>query len=229
MQIKEVSQQVNKALNAYILKIYAYMTIGLIITGVVAFATASSPTMLKAIYGTPLMYVVMFAPLVFILVISFGINKLQAQTAQTLFWIFAAVMGLSLSSIFLTYTGVSIARTFLICSAMFLTMCIYGYTTQTDLSRLGSVLIMALFGIIIASIVNIFLKSTGLEFAVSVIGVLVFAGLTAWDTQKIKLSFDEADEHEIASKKAIMGALSLYLDFINLFLMLLRLVGNRNN
>lgn len=229
MQLRSSEQQVGRVFRSYMLKIYGYMTGGLLLTGLVSFFTASSPTMVKAIFGTPLQYVVMFAPLIFVMVISFGINKLRAQTAQILFWMFALVMGLSLSSIFLAYTGLSVARTFLVCSSMFLVMCIYGYVTQTDLSRFGNILLMALIGIIIASVVNIFLKSTGLEFAVSILGVIIFAGLTAWDTQKIKLSYDVSDDYEVSSKKSIIGALSLYLDFINLFLMLLRLMGNNRN
>lgn len=220
-------QAVSQAFKSYLLKIYGYMTFGLILTGVIAFFTASSPAMLNLIFNTPLRYVVMLAPLVFVLVISFGINKLSSQTAQMLFWLFAAAMGLSLASIFIVYTGVSVSRVFLISAATFLIMSIYGYTTKTDLSRFGAILLMGLIGIIIASLVNIFLKSSGLELVISIIGVLVFVGLTAWDTQKIKLMYDVSDEREMANKKAVLGALTLYLDFINLFLMLLRLIGDR--
>ncbi|MGV3278932.1 Bax inhibitor-1/YccA family protein [Rickettsiales bacterium LUAb2] len=226
---RTTEQDVSQAFRSYLLRIYSYMTGGLAITGIVAFLTASSPTMMHAIFGTPLAYVVMFAPLVFMLVISFGINKLQSSTAQLLFWAFAAVMGLSLASIFMVYTGISITRVFLITSATFLVMSIYGYTTKTDLSRFGAILMMGLIGIIIASIVNIFLRSSGLELAVSILGVLIFTGLTAWDTQKIKLMYDVTDNREMSNKKAIIGALTLYLDFINLFLMLLRFIGDRRN
>lgn len=218
---------VSQAFRTYLLKIYGYMTGGLVLTGLFAFFVASNPAVFNTIFKTPLAYVVMFAPLIFVLVISFGINKLSASAAQTIFWLFAATMGLSLASIFKVYTGISITRVFLITSATFLVMSIYGYTTKTDLSRFGAILLMALIGVIIASVVNIFLKSSGLELVVSIIGVLVFVGLTAWDTQKIKLSFDINDEKEMASKKAVIGALTLYLDFINLFLMLLRIIGDR--
>ncbi|MFL1780687.1 Bax inhibitor-1/YccA family protein [Candidatus Hepatincolaceae symbiont of Richtersius coronifer] len=214
-------------LKSYMLRVYNYMGCGLILTALAAYFTANSPYLMQLIYGTPLQYVVMLAPLAFILVLSFGINKLSARTTQLLFWLFAAVMGLSLSYIFTLYTGSSLTRVFLITAATFLTMSIYGYTTKADLSRFGSILIMGLIGIIIASIVNIFLKSSGLDFGISLIGVVVFTGLTAWDTQKIKLSYDVNQSAEHLNKTAVFGALSLYLDFINLFLMLLRLVGDR--
>lgn len=229
MDLRSTNVSASQAFRSYMLKIYAYMGGALIVTGLVAFGTSTSPAMLHAIYGTPLKWVVMLLPLVFVMVISFGINNLRAETAQTLFWLFAAAMGVSLASIFLVYTGLSIAKTFLVCAAMFLIMSIYGYITGSDLSRFGSIMFMGLIGIIIASLVNIFLKSNGLDFAISVIGVLVFAGLTAWDVQKMKLMYNINDEHQIAAKKAVIGALALYLDFLNLFLMLLRLMGNRRD
>ncbi|MDR2007739.1 MAG: Bax inhibitor-1/YccA family protein [Alphaproteobacteria bacterium] len=217
----------NLALRSYMLRVYNYMGFGLILTGLIAYLTASTPAMVNAIYGTPLGMVVMFAPLAFILVLSFGVNKIQASTAQMLFWLFCAVMGVSISYIFLLYTGVSITRVFLITAATFLTMSIYGYTTKADLSKMGAILMMALIGIIIAMIVNIFMKSSQLDFAISIIGVIVFTGLTAWDTQRIKSNFDERMDSSTLKKSAILGALALYLNFINLFLMLLRLVGDR--
>jgi len=171
----------------------------------------------------------MLAPLAFVLVLSFGIQKLSTGTAQLLFWAFAAVMGLSLSSIFAVYTGGSIAKVFFITAGTFGAMSLYGYTTKRDLTQIGSFLMMGLIGIVIASLVNLFLQSDGLSFAISIVGVLVFVGLTAWDTQKIKESYDEAHGAELLAKGAIMGALSLYLDFINLFMMLLRLFGNQRN
>tara|TARA_B100000686_G_C16508559_1_gene820881 strand:- start:442 stop:924 length:483 start_codon:yes stop_codon:yes gene_type:complete len=158
---------------------------------------------------------------------SFGINKMSAVKAQTVFWVFAALMGLSLSWILLVYTGVSVARVFFITSATFGAMSIYGYTTKRDLTKLGSFLIMGLIGIIIASLVNIFLKSSMMYFVISILGVLIFVGLTAYDTQKIKNMYSASDTGELIGKKAIMGALTLYLDFINLFIMLLRLFGQR--
>ncbi len=217
----------SEALRKYMLRVYNYMGFGLILTALVAFFVASVPSLAKSIIGTPLGMVIMFAPLAFILVLSFGINKMKASTAQLLFWLFAAVNGASMSYIFFLYTGASITRVFLITAVTFLTMSIYGYTTKSDLSRMGNILLMALIGIVIASIVNIFMKSSAFDFAISLIGVIVFTGLTAWDTQKIKTSFNENADNETIKKTAIFGALSLYLDFINLFLMLLRLVGDR--
>jgi FtsH-binding integral membrane protein len=203
------------------------MASGVALTGIIAYAVAHSPAMMQAIFGTPLAWVVMLAPLAFVLVLSFGIHKLSLFATQALFWLFAATMGLSLASIFVVYTGESIARVFFITAASFGALSLYGYTTKRSLSGIGSFLIMGLFGIVIASVVNLFLKSTGLQFAISVIGVLVFAGLTAYDTQKIKEMYLDTDHEETAGKKAVMGALALYLDFINLMIMLLHLLGQR--
>lgn len=219
--------EASAGLKAYLLKVYNYMGFGLIITALAAFAVASSPAAINLIYNSGLKYIVIFAPLAFILVLSFGINKLSATQAQLLFWGFALVNGISLSFIFLLYTGVSITKVFLITAVTFLIMSIYGYTTKADLSKFGAILFMGLIGIIIASIVNIFMKSSGLDFGISIIGVLIFTGLTAWDTQKIKLGYSVTTTAEDLKKGAIFGALSLYLDFINLFLMLLRLMGDR--
>ncbi|MEG3616883.1 Bax inhibitor-1/YccA family protein [Magnetovibrio sp. PR-2] len=221
------TMEIDQGLRSYMLKVYNYMASGLALTGIVAMFTASSETMIQAIYGTPLQWVVMLAPLGFILFMSFGIHKMSAATAQALFWAFAAVMGLSMAWIFLVFTGASVARVFFITAGMFAGMSLYGYTTKRDLSGFGSFLFMGLIGIIIASIVNIFLESTALQFVISGVGVLVFTGLTAWDTQQIKAIYSEADSPEVAKKKAINGALRLYLDFINLFMMLLQLLGNR--
>lgn len=218
---------IDEGLRAYMLKVYNYMASGVALSGIVAALIASSPALLQAIYGTGLQWVIMLAPLGFILVLSFAINKLSASATQALFWAFAAVMGASLSWIFLAYTGSSIVRVFFITTATFGAMSIYGYTTKRDLTGMGTFMFMGLIGIIIASIVNIFLASSALDFAISVIGVLVFVGLTAYDTQKIRNMYFEADSHEVATKKAVMGALTLYLDFINLMIMLLRLFGER--
>jgi uncharacterized protein len=213
------------------------MGIGLVVTGLVAyfgnqFAVSADGQSLTAwgnlLYNSPLMWVVALAPLAFVLVLSFGINKLSTGAAQITFWAFAAVMGLSLSSIFLVYTDASIAKVFFISAATFGAMSLYGYTTKRDLTGIGNFLVMGLIGLIIASIVNIFLASSALDFAISAIGVLIFVGLTAYDTQRIKASYDVGYGHDVLTKGAIMGALSLYLDFINLFLMLLRLFGNRD-
>ncbi|WP_035872076.1 Bax inhibitor-1/YccA family protein [Cucumibacter marinus] len=222
---------IDEGLRNHMLRVYNYMGLGLGITGVIAFFVArfaeTSPAFAQTIYGSPLAFVIMLSPLAFVFALSFGINRMSAATAQMVFWGFAAVMGLSLSSIFLVYTDASIAKVFFITAAMFGAMSLWGYTTKRDLTAMGSFLFMGLIGLIVASIVNIFLGSSMLEFAISVLGVLIFTGLTAYDTQKIKEMYFEGDGAETAGKKAIMGALALYLDFINLFLMLLRLFGNR--
>lgn len=227
LQNSNTQSNYDVALRQYFGKIYNYMGFGLLVTALVAYFTASSPTLLQAIYGTPLKLVVMLAPLAFVLVLSFGVNKLQASTAQLLFWLFAGTMGLSLSSIFLVYTGASIVKAFLITGVTFLVMSIYGYSTNKDLSQFGTILLMGLVGIIIASIVNIFTKSSGLELLISFLGVIIFTGLIAYNTQRLKVIFNDGWNTESAKKAHIMGALSLYLDFINLFLMLLRLMGQR--
>ncbi len=219
---------VDEGLRQYMLRVYNYMAVGLAITGVVAFLTANSPTLLNAIYGSPLRWLVFLAPLGMVFYLSARMHKMSPAKAQTVFWIFAALMGLSLASIFIVYTGASIARVFFITAGTFGAMSLYGYTTKRDLTKLGSFLFMGLIGIIIASVVNLFIGSTMIQFVVSVLGVLIFVGLTAYDTQKIKEMYNVVDGSEIAGKKAIMGALRLYLDFINLFLMLLHLFGNRN-
>ena len=218
----------DQGLRSYMLSIYNFMASGLALTGIVAYGASQSEPLMQAIFGNQLlMWVVMLSPFAFVLVLSFGINKLKSSTAQALFWAFSITMGLSLSSIFLVYTGASITRVFFITSGTFAAMSLYGYTTKRDLTGFGSFLMMGLIGIIIASIVNMFLASSALHFAISVIGVLVFVGLTAYDTQKLKAIYSAADGAETSSKKVIMGALTLYLDFINLFLMLLRLFGDR--
>ncbi len=215
-------------LRTYMLKVYNYMASALALSGIVAFLTASSPAMMQVIYGTPLQWVVMLAPLGIVIYLSVRLNKLSAAAAQMWFWAFATMMGLSLSSILLAYTGESITRVFFITAGVFGTMSLYGYTTKKDLTAMGSFLMMGLFGIIIASVVNMFMQSTALQFAISAIGVVIFTGLTAYDTQKIKeIYFQVAGNSEAMGKAAIMGALRLYLDFINLMLMLLRLFGDR--
>jgi hypothetical protein len=227
---------IDAGLREYMLRIYNYMASGLALTGIIAYMSANNQAILSLMYtqgptgayeATGLAWIAMLSPLAFILALSFGINKMKASTAQAVFWAFSAVMGLSLSHIFLSYTGTSITRVFFITAGTFSAMSLYGYTTKKDLTGLGSFLFMGLIGIIIASVVNIFLQSSAMHFVISVIGVLIFVGLTAYDTQKIKNMYSEIDGSETASKKAIMGALTLYLDFINLFLMLLRLFGDR--
>jgi uncharacterized protein len=226
-QAGTAAADIDVGLRQYMLKIYNYMTGGLALTGVVAFAVANSPSLMYAIFGTPLAWVVMLAPLGFVLVFSFRIQRMAPATAQLLYWAFAACMGLSLSTIFLAYTHASVARVFFITAATFAGMSLYGYTTKRDLAGVGSFMFMGLIGLVIASVVNLFLQSTALQFALSVIGVIVFVGLTAWDTQRIKEMYVEGEDAGTGTKKAIFGALQLYLDFINLFVMLLQLMGNR--
>lgn len=214
-------------LRQHMLRVYNYMASGVLLTGIVAMLVASSPAIYQPIFGTPLKWVVMLAPLAFVFFFSFRIERMSAATAQMAYWAFAAVMGLSLSSVFLVFTGVSIAQTFFVTAIMFLSMSLWGYTTKQDLSRFGSFLMMGVIGVVIASLVNLFLQSSALQFAVSIIGVLVFTGLTAWDTQNIKAQYAEHLGHETNSKLAVFGALSLYLNFVNIFQLLLNLTGER--
>ena len=235
---------IDEGLRAFMLRVYNYMAIGLVLTGVAAYgaysaAVSSVPTEYAlrggiyltsfgaAIYTSPLMWLIVLAPLGLVFFLSFRINRLSVSAAQTTFWVYSALVGLSLSTIFLVYTMASITQVFFITAAMFGAMSLWGYTTKRDLTGMGSFLFMGLIGIIIASIVGIFFQSSALQFAISVIGVLVFTGLTAYDTQKIKEMYYVSDDGTVAGRKAIMGALSLYLDFINLFMMLLRLFGDR--
>ncbi|MBB6508776.1 hypothetical protein F4695_002125 [Rhizobium soli] len=227
---------IDEGLRAYMLKVYNLMALGLAITGIAAFATwqmavadGQLTPLGQLLFASPLRWVVMLSPLAVVFFLSFRINKMSVSAAQATFWGYAALMGLSLSSIFLVFTGQSIVQTFFVTAASFGALSLYGYTTKRSLSAMGSFLIMGLFGLIIASIVNIFLASSALGFAISAIGVLIFAGLTAYDTQKIKEMYYDADDATVMGRKAIMGALTLYLDFINLFTFLLQFMGNRNN
>lgn len=214
-------------LREYMVKVYNFMMIALGISGVVALMVASSPALMSAIFGTPLAWVVMLAPLGFVMFFGYKLNSISATQAKTYLWIYAGLMGLSLSTIFVAYTGASVARVFFISASTFGAMSLYGYTTKKDLTAMGSFLMMGLIGLIIASLVNIFLKSSALEFALSAIGVLIFIGLTAYDTQRIKQSYYYTSDSEMIGKLAVMGALSLYMDFINLFIMMLRFFGDR--
>jgi FtsH-binding integral membrane protein len=222
---------IDEGLRAYMLRVYNYMAIGVALTGVAAYATyqmvLSNPSLQQTLFGGPLYFVLLFVPLGLVFFLSFRIQHLQPATAQALFFVYAAILGVSLTPIFIVYTGASIARVFFISAASFGALSLYGYTTQRDLGPIGSFCIMGLFGIILASLVGLFFPSPGLSFVISVVGVLVFAGLTAWDTQQIKEMYSVNDDGTVAGRKAIMGALRLYLDFINLFLMLLRLMGDR--
>jgi FtsH-binding integral membrane protein len=239
--------EIDQGLRSFMLGVYNNMVIGLAITGLVALGTnmlavTTDPSLAVAhmgrigltsfgvaIYGSPLKWLVMLAPLAFVLFISFRIEKMAASTARMVFFLFSAAMGLSLSSILLLYTGASVANAFFITSAAFGALSLYGYTTKRDLSPIGSFLIMGLFGLVIASVVNIFVQSSGFKFALSILSILIFSGLTAWDTQSIKEMYYESDGYEIATKKSVNGALRLYLDFINIFTALLQLTGSRNN
>jgi FtsH-binding integral membrane protein len=224
----QTGEIIDQGLRSYMLKVYNLMALGLVITGLAAyfaFTFAVSDGQLTAfgtaIYTSPLKWVVILAPLAMVFFLSFRINSMSVSAAQMTFWVYAALVGLSLSSLFLIYTGQSVT------AAAFGGLSLYGYTTKRDLSAMGSFLIMGLFGLIIASIVNIFLASSAMQFAISAIGVLIFAGLTAYDTQRIKEMYYVADDATVAGRKAIMGALTLYLDFINLFMFLLQFMGDR--
>jgi uncharacterized protein len=221
--------EIDVGLRNYMLGVYNYMASGLALTGIVALMLSSSPQAMEAIFGTPLKWVIMFAPFGLVLFLGARLESMQASTAKAVFWLYAGLMGASLSSIFLIYTGESVVRVFFITSAAFGGLSLYGYTTKRNLSAFGSFLIMGLVGIIIAGLVNMFLQSSAMAFVISVIGVLVFAGLTAWDTQRIKEMYWDADGSEIAAKKAIMGALMLYMDFVNMFLLLLEFFGVRRD
>lgn len=218
-------EQIDAGLRGHMLSVYNYMGLALALTGLTAFVFA--PIYYQYVMGTPLTWVLMLAPFAFILVLGVKARTMSASAVQLTFWAFAIAMGLSLSSIFLAFTGTSIARVFFITAGTFGAMSLYGYTTKRDLSKFGSFLMMGLIGIVIAMVVNIFIASSALHFAISVIGVLVFTGLTAWDTQRIKEEYYALDSAEVQTKGAVLGALNLYLNFINLFIMLLHLFGNR--
>ncbi|HEY0294310.1 MAG TPA: Bax inhibitor-1/YccA family protein [Bordetella sp.] len=234
---------VDAGLRAYMLRVYNWMTSGLLLTGIVAYGVANTSLInlfypvVETPYGLrhtqgPLAIVAMLAPLAFVLVLSFGVNRLSKTAVQGIFWAFCAAMGASLTSIFLAYSGESIVRTFFITAATFGGMSLWGYTTRRDLTGMGSFLMMGLFGMILASLVNMFVGSSGLQFMISIVGVLVFTGLTAYDTQRIKSTYTQyayAEGPDQAGKRSVYDALSLYLNFINLFMLLLQLTGNRSN
>ena len=240
----ETAQVLDAGLRAYMLRVYNWMASGLVLTGIVAYGIVSIPSVFDLFYPlvmTPrgpahvpggLAWISMFAPLAFVMVLSFGVNRLSTPAAQALYWAFCAAMGASLTNIFMIYTHDSIVRVFFITAGTFAATSLYGYSTRADMTKMGSFLIMGLFGIIIASLVNMFLGSAGLQFAISVIGVLVFVGLTAYDTQRIKATYVQyayAEGTEQANKRSVYDSLSLFLNFINLFMFLLQLLGNRNN
>lgn len=214
-------------LRSYMLSVYNYMASGVLLTGIVALLFASSG-LAEQVLSTPLRWVIMLAPLGFVMAMSFGLNRMSTATLQMLYWAFTVVMGLSMSSIFLVYTGTSIAQTFFAVSAAFAGLSLFGYTTKKDLSGMGTFLIMGVVGLLVAMVINIFLQSSTLAFAISGIGVLIFAGLTAYDTQKIKSMYAYVAGTDMMGKVVIMGALNLYLDFINMFTFLLSFMGNRD-
>jgi uncharacterized protein len=229
---------IDAGLRAYMIRIYNYMAMGVALTGIVSWITFNAAVTETAgrlvltpfgqtIFSGPAVLVLFLGTLGLVILISWRIDRLQPATALALFMLYAGLLGLMLSSIFLTYTGTSITRVFFISAASFAGLSLFGYTTQRDLSPIGSFLMMGLIGLIIAMVVNIFLKSSGLDFVISAVGVLIFAGLTAWDTQKIKEMYDPMEDGTVVGRKAVMGALTLYLDFINLFLFLLRLFCDR--
>ena len=213
-------------LRSYMLSVYNYMASGVLLTGIVALLFANSG-LAEQVLSTPLRWVIMFAPLAFVMVMSFGINRISTGTLQLLFWAFATVMGLSMSSIFLVFTGTSIAQTFFAVSVGFLGLSLYGYTTKKDLSGFGTFLIMGVIGLLVAMVINLFLQSPAMTMAISAIGVLLFAGLTAYDTQKIKSMYAYVAGTDMMGKVVIMGALNLYLDFVNMFTFLLNFMGSR--
>jgi FtsH-binding integral membrane protein len=231
---------IDAGLRAYMLRVYNYMAAGVALTGIVAWVAFNAAVVQgpgggitgltafgQAIFGGPAVILLVLATLGLVFFISFRIQHLQPSTALTLFMLYAGLLGLMLSSVFLAYTGASVARVFFISAASFGALSLYGYTTQRDLSPIGSFLIMGVFGLVIAMLVNMFLKSTGLDFVISAVGVLVFAGMTAYDTQNIKEMYDVNDDGTASGRKSVMGALRLYLDFINLFMFLLRFLGDR--
>jgi FtsH-binding integral membrane protein len=218
-------------LRAHMLRVYNYMCAGLVLTGVVAFAFSqylmTSPETVQMIYGTPLRWVLALAPFAFILAMSFGINRMSFGTLQIVFWAFAATMGLSLASVLLVYTGMSVAKVFFMTAGMFAATSVYGYTTKRDLSKFGSFLFMGMIGLFIAMIVNIFLQSPVMHYVISAVGILIFTGLTAWDTQRIKEEYHVNHGYELAGKLAVMGAVGLYINFVNIFMFLLTFFGDR--
>src|SRR6478736_1102418 len=235
-----IADTMDTGLRAHMLRVYNYMTGALALTGIVAYVVANSPPLLNAFYRetmtsggvalspTLLGWVVMLAPVAMVFFLSFRIMQMSQAAAQATFWTYAALTGASLASILIVYTGASVALTFFVTAATFGTMSLYGYTTKRDLTGFGNFLFMGLIGILLASLANFFFKSAAIDFVISVLGVLIFTGLTAWDTQKIKNTYYAVGgDTAVAGKAAIMGALSLYLDFLNIFLFLLRFLGNR--
>lgn len=222
-----LNMAVDMGLRSYMLGVYNHMLIAMLISGGVAMGASSSPALMKTLFGTPLMWVVIFAPIIFMFIFMAKVLTMAPATARMLFYVFAGVMGLSISSIFVVYTGMSIAKVFFITAAAFGGLSLYGYTTKRDLSGMGTFLIMGVWGLLIAGLVNMFLKSPALDFAYSALGVLIFAGLTAYDTQNIKRTYYAvANDAAMAARMSVVGALQLYMDFLNLFMFLLKFMGS---
>ena len=229
ISVGERSAAFDAGLRSYMLSVYNYMTSGVLLTGIVALLFAGSGAAQNIMFGPGLLkWVIVLSPLAFILVMNFGLNRMSTLGLQMSFWGFATAMGLSMSTIFLVYTGTSIAQTFFATAAAFAGLSLFGYTTKRDLSGLGSFLIMGVVGLLVASLLNLWLQSGPLQMAISAIGVLIFAGLTAYDTQRIKSMYAYVAGTDMAGKTAIMGALSLYLDFVNMFQFLLSFMGQRD-
>ena len=227
---KDAAAVVDAGLRKYMLKVFSHMSLGLAVTALVAYFVSTSPTFMQSVLSSPiLMWGLLFAEFGVVIYLSSRIDKMSVQTSQLCFYSYALLSGISFAPIFLIYTGESITTTFFVTSATFLSMVIYGYTTNKDLTGMGSFFMMGLFGLIIVSFVNIFLGNSALHFVTSIIGLVIFIGLTAWDAQVIKSLYFEGESQEASEKKSIMGALRLYLDFINMFLYLLRFLGNRRN
>jgi len=218
---------VDVGLRSYMLRVYNYMALGIALTGAVAFAVSTSPVMLNMIFNTPLKWIMIFAPLGVVFYLSARIGAMSAKSAQMWFWVLASLYGVMFSTIFLDFTGTSIARTFFVTAGAFAALSLYGYTTKRDLTAMGSFLIIGVVGLLIAMILNMFMASSALEFAITVIGLFIFAGLTAYDTQRIKSMYVESDHSEVSDKKSIMGALSLYINFIMIFQFLLSFLGQQ--
>lgn len=221
--------QIDVGLRQYMLRVYNYMASGVALTGIISLLVSMNPAAMQVLFGTPVKWVVMLAPIGVVFFFAARIGQMRASTAQGLFWLYAGLVGLSLASIFVVYTGISITRTFFVTAAAFAGLSLYGYTTKRDLSGFGSFLVMGLIGLMIASIVNIFLASSMMHFVISAAGVLIFAGLTAYDTQTIKQMYYENASEEDGTKIAVLGALNLYMDFINLFMFLLQFMGVRRD
>ena len=226
-RVIDASNGVDQGLRAYMIQVFNYMAMGLGITGLAAFLFTSSPELMSVVWGSPLKWVVMLAPLGMVFFLSFKLSTLSFSAAQGLFFLYSLMMGLSLSSILMVFTGQSVARVFFITSSLFAAMSLYGYTTNRDLTAMGSFLMMGVIGIVIASLANLFFQSGAMQFVISILGVIIFTGLTAYDVQSIKAVYYEQDDRETMGKKAIIGALRLYLDFINLFISLMQLLGDR--